>query len=228
MIWVSSDSIFSGDLWQGCVPTVVGQCFWWESDMGIIRSHFFKRFVTGVCSHSCWRVIWVSSDSIFSQTLRRCLQILTRGLWQENVWFVYDITWLLCNIRVTPYIFERQPGQHVTFLFSCSPAMCNGFSIIQGHVVTMTKSIMDRSAHPKQSQTWVTVPSKTLPNNYGSTPFVTNLLKKCYLMMPMSFSLVLVEIWVLIVADSEHTSFICGMIGTYYLHSDIPNAFLYT
>jgi len=39
--------------------------------------------------------------------------------------------------------------------------------------------------------------------------------------------LVLVEIWLLIVADSEHTSFIGGMIGTYYLHSDIPNAFLY-
>jgi hypothetical protein len=39
--------------------------------------------------------------------------------------------------------------------------------------------------------------------------------------------LVLVEIWLLIVADREHTNFICGMIGIYYLHSDIPNAFLY-
>jgi hypothetical protein len=39
--------------------------------------------------------------------------------------------------------------------------------------------------------------------------------------------LVLVEIWLLIVADSEHTNFICGMIGTYYLHSDIANTFLY-
>jgi hypothetical protein len=39
--------------------------------------------------------------------------------------------------------------------------------------------------------------------------------------------LVLVEIWLLIVADSEHTNVICGMIDTYYLHSDIPNTFLY-
>ena len=39
--------------------------------------------------------------------------------------------------------------------------------------------------------------------------------------------LVLAEIWLLIVADSEHTNFICGMIGTCYLHSDIPNTFLY-
>ena len=29
--------------------------------------------------------------------------------------------------------------------------------------------------------------------------------------------LVLVEIWLLIMADSEHTNFICDMIGAYYL-----------
>lgn len=95
----------------------------------------------------------------------------------------------------------------MTFLrlcFSYSPAMCNGFSIIQGHVVTMTKSIVDRSAHPKQSQTQVTshqnhcqttmgphplshaekmlsddahviFPSKTLPNNMGTHPSQTSL-----------------------------------------------------
>jgi hypothetical protein len=39
--------------------------------------------------------------------------------------------------------------------------------------------------------------------------------------------LVLVEIWLLIMADSEHTTVTCGMIGVYYLHSDTPNAFLY-
>jgi hypothetical protein len=39
--------------------------------------------------------------------------------------------------------------------------------------------------------------------------------------------LVLVEIWLLTVADSEHTNFTCGMIGTYYLHSDTANTFLY-
>jgi hypothetical protein len=39
--------------------------------------------------------------------------------------------------------------------------------------------------------------------------------------------LVLAEIWLLTVANSEHTNFICGMIGTYYLHSDIANTFLY-
>ncbi len=38
---------------------------------------------------------------------------------------------------------------------------------------------------------------------------------------------VLVEIWLLIMADSEHTNFMCGMIGTYYLHSDTPNTFLH-
>jgi hypothetical protein len=38
---------------------------------------------------------------------------------------------------------------------------------------------------------------------------------------------VLAEIWLLTVADSEHTSFICSMIGTCYLHSIIPNTFLY-
>jgi hypothetical protein len=38
---------------------------------------------------------------------------------------------------------------------------------------------------------------------------------------------VLVEIWLLTVADSEHTNFACGMIGIYYLHSDIPNTSLY-
>ena len=97
--------------------------------------------------------------------------------------------------------------EHVTFLrlcFSYSPAMCNGFSIIQGHVVTMTKSIVDRSAHPKQNQTQVTshqnhcqttmgphplshaekmlsddahviFPSKTLPNNMGTHPSQTSL-----------------------------------------------------
>jgi hypothetical protein len=37
--------------------------------------------------------------------------------------------------------------------------------------------------------------------------------------------LVLAEIWLLTVADSEHTNFICGMIGAYYLCSDIPNIF---
>jgi hypothetical protein len=46
-------------------------------------------------------------------------------------------------------------------------------------------------------------------------------------MAPQKY-LVLAEIWLLIMADSEHTSFICGMIGTYYLHSDIPSTFLYT
>ena len=39
--------------------------------------------------------------------------------------------------------------------------------------------------------------------------------------------LVLDKIWLLTVADSEHTNFTCGMIGTYYLHSDIANTFLY-
>jgi hypothetical protein len=39
--------------------------------------------------------------------------------------------------------------------------------------------------------------------------------------------LVLAEIWMLTAVDSEHTNFICGMIGLYYLHSDIPNTFLY-
>jgi hypothetical protein len=39
--------------------------------------------------------------------------------------------------------------------------------------------------------------------------------------------LVLVEIWLLTVADSEHTNFICGTIGACYLHSDISNTFLY-
>ena len=39
--------------------------------------------------------------------------------------------------------------------------------------------------------------------------------------------LVFVEIWLLTVADSEQTNFICGMIGIYYLHSDMPNTFLY-
>jgi hypothetical protein len=38
---------------------------------------------------------------------------------------------------------------------------------------------------------------------------------------------VLVEIWLLTVADSEHTNFICGLIGTYHLHSDIANTFPY-
>ena len=63
--------------------------------------------------------------AFFSQILRRCLflqcfmgkwygyhqaalfsQILTWELWQENIWLVYDITWLLCNIRVIPCIFR--------------------------------------------------------------------------------------------------------------------------
>ena len=35
--------------------------------------------------------------------------------------------------------------------------------------------------------------------------------------------LVLVEIWLLIVVDSEHTNFICGMIGVLNLHSNMPN-----
>jgi hypothetical protein len=39
--------------------------------------------------------------------------------------------------------------------------------------------------------------------------------------------LVLVEIWLFTMADSEHTSFICGMIGACYLQSDIPNPFPY-
>jgi hypothetical protein len=39
--------------------------------------------------------------------------------------------------------------------------------------------------------------------------------------------LVLVEIWLLIMADSEQHQFICGMIGTCYWHFDIPNTFLY-
>jgi hypothetical protein len=36
--------------------------------------------------------------------------------------------------------------------------------------------------------------------------------------------LVLMEIWLLTVSDSEHTNFTCGMIGVYDSHSDIGNS----
>ena len=35
------------------------------------------------------------------------------------------------------------------------------------------------------------------------------------------------EIWLLTVADSEHTNFISGRIGAYHMHSDIASTFLY-